>query len=93
VCNHPYLFPGSEPRFEGRFTTDMHLVTNCGKLLVLDKLLTKLQAEGSRVLLFSQFTTLLDIIEDYCFFRGHKVIQANKMIYFTAPLTSFSQNC
>lgn len=37
--------------------------------MVLDKLLPKLQSEGSRVLIFSQMTRLLDILEDYFFWR------------------------
>jgi SWI/SNF-related matrix-associated actin-dependent regulator of chromatin subfamily A member 5 len=38
--------------------------------MVLDKLLPKLQQEGSRVLIFSQMTRLLDILEDYSIWRG-----------------------
>ncbi|XP_035710091.1 chromatin-remodeling complex ATPase chain Iswi isoform X2 [Folsomia candida] len=61
--NHPYLFTGAE---EGPpYTDDVHLVSNCGKMIVLDKLLPKLQSEGSRVLIFSQMTRLMDILEDY----------------------------
>ena len=36
----------------------------------MDKLLPRLQAQGSRVLIFSQMTRMLDILEDYCWFRG-----------------------
>eukprot|EP01050_Picozoa_sp_SAG11_P007289 SAG11_NODE_601_length_8254_cov_12.333047_5_plen_169_part_00 len=39
--------------------------------MLLDKLLPRLQREGSRVLIFSQMTRLLDILEDYCTMRGH----------------------
>ena len=39
---------------------------------VLDKLLPKLKEEGSRVLLFSQMTRTLDILEDYCIWRELK---------------------
>lgn len=66
--NHPYLFDGAEPG--PPFTTDFHLVENSGKMCVLDKLLPKLQSEGSRVLIFSQMTRMLDILEDYCAYRG-----------------------
>ena len=52
------------------YTTDQHLVDNSGKLRVLDKLLTRLQQEGSRVLIFSQMTRVLDILEDYCLWKG-----------------------
>jgi hypothetical protein len=40
--------------------------------VLLDKLLPKLQSRNSRVLIFSQMTRLLDILEDYCLYRGFK---------------------
>uniref|UniRef100_A0A3B4C3U8 SNF2 related chromatin remodeling ATPase 1 n=1 Tax=Pygocentrus nattereri TaxID=42514 RepID=A0A3B4C3U8_PYGNA len=67
-CNHPYLFDGAEPG--PPYTTDTHLVTNSGKMLVLDKLLPEVQEQGSRVLIFSQMTRVLDILEDYCMWKG-----------------------
>ena len=67
-CNHPYLFDGAEPG--PPFTTDEHLVENAGKLVVLDRLLHRLRERGSRVLIFSQMSRMLDILEDYCLFRG-----------------------
>ncbi|XP_071951063.1 SWI/SNF-related matrix-associated actin-dependent regulator of chromatin subfamily A member 5-like [Antedon mediterranea] len=66
--NHPYLFDGAEPG--PPYTTDQHLVDNSGKMVVLDKLLTRLKAQGSRVLIFSQMTRVLDILEDYCSWKG-----------------------
>ncbi|KAH7376214.1 SNF2 family domain-containing protein [Plectosphaerella cucumerina] len=69
-CNHPYLFEGAEPG--PPYTTDEHLIYNAGKMVVLDKLLKKFQAAGSRVLIFSQMSRLLDILEDYCVFRQYK---------------------
>ncbi|KAK0644522.1 SNF2 family N-terminal domain-containing protein [Cercophora newfieldiana] len=69
-CNHPYLFEGAEPG--PPYTTDEHLVFNAGKMLVLDRLLKRLQVQGSRVLIFSQMSRLLDILEDYCVFRQYK---------------------
>ncbi|KAG8448015.1 hypothetical protein GDO86_015208 [Hymenochirus boettgeri] len=69
-CNHPYLFDGAEPG--PPYTTDTHLVYNSGKMVVLDKLLSKLKEQGSRVLIFSQMTRLLDILEDYCMWRGYE---------------------
>ncbi|RUS91446.1 hypothetical protein EGW08_000770 [Elysia chlorotica] len=68
-CNHPYLFDGMEPG--PPYTTDYHLVENCGKMVILDKLLPRLQEDGSRVLVFSQMTRMLDILEDYCFWRRY----------------------
>ncbi|XP_053773421.1 probable global transcription activator SNF2L1 isoform X6 [Desmodus rotundus] len=69
-CNHPYLFDGAEPG--PPYTTDEHIVSNSGKMVVLDKLLAKLKEQGSRVLIFSQMTRLLDILEDYCMWRGYE---------------------
>ncbi|KAH9328774.1 hypothetical protein KI387_000882, partial [Taxus chinensis] len=69
-CNHPYLFQGAEPG--PPYTTGDHLVTNAGKMVLLDKLLPKLKERDSRVLIFSQMTRLLDILEDYCMFQGYQ---------------------
>ncbi|XP_052098948.1 uncharacterized protein LOC127733675 [Mytilus californianus] len=69
-CNHPYLFAGAE---QGPpYTTAMHLVVNSGKMSVLHKLLPKLKSQGSRVLIFSQMTRVLDILEDYLFWQGYQ---------------------
>jgi SWI/SNF-related matrix-associated actin-dependent regulator of chromatin subfamily A member 5 len=54
------------------FTTDQHLIDNAGKMVILDKLLSSMKAKGSRVLIFSQMSRVLDILEDYCHFRGHR---------------------
>lgn len=63
VCNHPYLFEGAEPG--PPYTDGPHLWENSGKMSLLHKLLPKLKAQGSRVLIFSQMTRILDILEDY----------------------------
>ncbi|KAF2310993.1 hypothetical protein GH714_018971 [Hevea brasiliensis] len=68
-CNHPYLFQGAEPG--PPYTTGDHLIMNAGKMVLLDKLLPKLKERDSRVLIFSQMTRLLDILEDYLMFRGY----------------------
>ena len=74
VCNHPYLFEGAEPGppfFDGD-----HVFENAGKMALLHKLLPKLKAQGSRVLIFCQMTRMLDIIEDYLRMRG---VQYNRI--------------
>ncbi|KAI9932809.1 hypothetical protein ASPWEDRAFT_123241 [Aspergillus wentii DTO 134E9] len=68
-CNHPYLFEGAEPG--PPYTTDEHLVDNAGKMAILDKILKRMKAQGSRVLIFSQMSRVLDILEDYCVFRDY----------------------
>eukprot|EP00245_Coleochaete_scutata_P004323 TRINITY_DN16740_c0_g1_i1.p1 TRINITY_DN16740_c0_g1~~TRINITY_DN16740_c0_g1_i1.p1 ORF type:complete len:1102 (-),score=331.71 TRINITY_DN16740_c0_g1_i1:383-3688(-) len=69
-CNHPYLFQGAEPG--PPYMTGEHLIENAGKMVLLDKLLPKLKARDSRVLIFSQMTRLLDILEDYSLYRGYE---------------------
>ncbi|KAI8393924.1 SNF2 family N-terminal domain-containing protein [Radiomyces spectabilis] len=69
-CNHPYLFDGAEPG--PPYTTDQHMVDNAGKMVVLDKLLARFKAQGSRVLLFSQMSRVLDILEDYCWWKDYE---------------------
>ncbi|KAJ3574436.1 hypothetical protein NP233_g1754 [Leucocoprinus birnbaumii] len=70
VTCHPYLFDGAEPG--PPYTTDEHIIENSGKMMILDKLLKAMNAKGSRVLIFSQMSRVLDILEDYCLFRGYK---------------------
>ncbi|XP_005231178.2 chromodomain-helicase-DNA-binding protein 1-like isoform X1 [Falco peregrinus] len=65
---HPYLFNGVEPE---PFEIGDHIVEASGKLVLLDKLLSFLYAGGHRVLLFSQMTQLLDILQDYLDYRGY----------------------
>ncbi|KAH6905750.1 SNF2 family DNA-dependent ATPase [Coprinopsis sp. MPI-PUGE-AT-0042] len=74
VTCHPYLFDGAEPG--PPYTTDEHLVQNSGgKMVILDKLFGRMKAQGSRVLIFSQMSRVLDILEDYCLFRQYKHCQ------------------
>ena len=57
VCNHPYLFEGAEPG--PPFVNGEHIIENCGKMVVLDKLLKRLQQGGHRVLIFVTMTRML----------------------------------
>lgn len=70
AANHPYLFDGVEDRNLPAYGE--HLIENAGKVVVLDKLLVRLLKQGSRVLIFSQMTRNLDILEDYCNAREHE---------------------
>ncbi|KND87214.1 Lymphoid-specific helicase [Tolypocladium ophioglossoides CBS 100239] len=64
VCNSPHNFY-SPWATNTDVPVDESIVTASGKMLLLDRLLPKLFNEGHKVLLFSQFTTQLDILEDY----------------------------
>ena len=45
------------------------MVQSSGKLVLMDKLLPRLKANGHKVLVFSQMIRVLDILEDYLISR------------------------
>jgi SWI/SNF-related matrix-associated actin-dependent regulator of chromatin subfamily A member 5 len=47
------------------------MVVASSKFVLLDKLLPKLKKEGHRVLIFTNFTRMLDLLEDYLNYRGY----------------------
>jgi SNF2 family DNA or RNA helicase len=51
------------------YEVGQHIVNGSGKLRLLDRMLPRLREGGHRVLLFSQFTSMLDLLEDYCEMR------------------------
>ncbi|XP_028284488.1 chromodomain-helicase-DNA-binding protein 3 isoform X2 [Parambassis ranga] len=74
-CNHPYLFPVASMEaqktpsgaYEGSALTKAS-----GKLMLLQKMLRKLKEQGHRVLVFSQMTKMLDLLEDFLDYEGYK---------------------
>lgn len=75
VCNHPSLIKISDtsyPESERDDNKYQQMVKCCGKLLFVDKLLAKIFPTGAKVLIFSQMTAVLDLFEDYCYFRGFR---------------------
>ncbi|CDW93627.1 hypothetical protein [Sporisorium scitamineum] len=71
ASNHPYLFDGTEVISDNREETLKGLVMHSGKMVLLDKLLARLKADGHRVLIFSQMVRMLDILSDYMSLRGY----------------------
>ncbi|KAJ1993880.1 ATP-dependent DNA helicase Hrp3 [Dimargaris cristalligena] len=72
ASNHPFLFPNAEADVGGSPQEQLKgLVRNSGKMVLLDKLLTRLKAGGHRVLIFSQMVRLLDILSDYLSLRNY----------------------
>lgn len=63
VCSHPFLFDWPIDKKTLQPILGEELVNASGKMMVLDRLLRELFRRGHKVLLFSQFTTMLDIIE------------------------------
>ncbi|CAG6018115.1 lymphoid-specific helicase [Menidia menidia] len=68
-CNHPYLVEYPLDPATQEFKIDEQLVQNSGKFLILDRLLPALKKRGHKVLIFSQMTSILDILTDYCYLR------------------------
>ena len=73
ACLHPYLFPHQEPE---PFREGDHLWRRSSKMTMLHLLMTEMvkmegegEGEGEGVLIFSQFTQMLDIIQDYLLFK------------------------
>ncbi|KAM5125041.1 LOW QUALITY PROTEIN: helicase SRCAP, partial [Mantella aurantiaca] len=51
---------------------DLRLIQyDCGKLQTLDRLLRQLKSGGHRVLLFTQMTRMLDVLEQFLNYHGH----------------------
>ncbi|XP_058077693.1 probable ATP-dependent DNA helicase CHR12 isoform X2 [Magnolia sinica] len=69
-CNHPYLFVG-----EYNIWRKEEIIRSSGKFELLDRLLPKLQRSGHRVLLFSQMTRLIDILEIYLQLHDFKYLR------------------
>ncbi|KAJ8281014.1 hypothetical protein GJAV_G00062350 [Gymnothorax javanicus] len=71
-CNHGFLV--KLPEDTDSPTQQEHLqniVRGSGKLVLLDKLLTRLKERGNRVLIFSQMVRMLDILAEYLTFRRY----------------------
>jgi hypothetical protein len=70
ICNHSYLFLEDIQTIPDEIYFK-HLLESSGKLFVLDKLMDSLVfQQKSKVLLFSQFTTMLTILEGYLQRKG-----------------------
>ena len=51
---------------------DNAAILNSGKFVILDSLLAEKKEMGDRVLLFSQFVIMLDIVEEFLKIKGYK---------------------
>jgi ATP-dependent DNA helicase len=63
ACNSPHNFYW--PWGDDSSTVDETLVTASGKMLLLDRLVPCLMQKGHKVLIFSQFKTQLDLLQDW----------------------------
>ncbi|KAM7383286.1 hypothetical protein PAMP_002953 [Pampus punctatissimus] len=74
-CNHPYLFPAAAteaPKLPNGMYEGTALTKSSGKLMLLQKMMKKLKEGGHRVLVFSQMTKMLDLLEDFLENEGYK---------------------
>ncbi|XP_008278376.1 chromodomain-helicase-DNA-binding protein 4 isoform X2 [Stegastes partitus] len=74
-CNHPYLFPAAAteaPKLPNGMYEGTALTKSSGKLMLLQKMMRRLKDGGHRVLVFSQMTKMLDLLEDFLENEGYK---------------------
>lgn len=62
ISSHPFLFDWPVDEETNSYVVNEDLVNASGKMLLLNRLLDALFDRGHKVLLFSQFTTMLDVI-------------------------------
>lgn len=67
VCNHPFLIEG----LEESVGQPSALIGHSGKMVLLDKLLAKFSVQNEKTLIFSQFTSMLDLMERYLRIKGY----------------------
>jgi ATP-dependent DNA helicase len=73
--NHPFLFGEPIDPASGVHLGTSHpqlLVRASGKFALLDRMLSRLHADGHQVLIFSQMTKVLNVMEDYLNYRRWK---------------------
>ncbi|CAL9155467.1 unnamed protein product [Musa hybrid cultivar] len=71
LCCHAYMLEGVEPATEPTDSVEglRQLLDASGKMLLLDKMMVKLKEQGHRVLIYSQFQHMLDLLEDYLSYK------------------------
>jgi len=89
VCNHPYLFS------QDGYHINEDVIRTSGKVELLDRMLPKLKAAGHRILMFTQMTKMMPILEDYFAYRGFSSLRLDgsttaderekRMYMFNAP--------
>ncbi|XP_013591527.1 PREDICTED: CHD3-type chromatin-remodeling factor PICKLE [Brassica oleracea var. oleracea] len=69
ACLHPYMVEGVESQIKDANEALKELLESSGKLQLLDQMMVKLKEQGHRVLIYSQFQHMLDLLEDYCAYK------------------------
>ncbi|XP_057789964.1 protein CHROMATIN REMODELING 5 isoform X2 [Salvia miltiorrhiza] len=99
-CNHPFLFESADHGYGGDTnslgsTKLERVILSSGKLVILDKLLTRLHETNHRVLIFSQMVRMLDLLAEYLSLKGFQYqrldgstkaeLRQQAMEHFNAP--------
>lgn len=71
VCNHPFLLA----EFQSTEGGEDALVRSCGKLMLLERMLPLLKEDGHRVLIFTQFTSMMDLLEEFMSGKGYEYVR------------------
>ena len=101
-CNHAALIaPLAYQATPEIYLTN--LLRGSGKLMLLDKLLTRLKERGSRVLIFSQMVSMLDFISEYLRLKMYPHqrldggirgdLRRSAMDHFNAPVRNLVSAC
>jgi chromodomain-helicase-DNA-binding protein 1 len=84
ASNHALIFPNAEAKFikddATKEETLKAIITTSGKMMLLDRLLIKLKADGHRVLIFSQMVKMLDILTNYMRLRNYTFQRLDGMV-------------
>lgn len=68
ICNHPYLF-------QDYYNESEELMRSSGKFELLDRIVPKLIKTGHRMLIFTQMTQVIDLLEVFMRFRSIKYLR------------------
>ncbi|KAI9088849.1 SNF2 family N-terminal domain-containing protein [Phlyctochytrium arcticum] len=71
ICNHPYIHMKKSLDTIRNQEDYQNLVEASAKFMFLDKMLPKLKERGHRVLIFSQFPLVLNVLEMFLYDRGY----------------------
>ncbi|KAM3180585.1 hypothetical protein ACTXT7_015997, partial [Hymenolepis weldensis] len=84
-CTHPHILHESAPTNaklralplppSWSHVSPGYLIADSGKLKELDRLLAKLKREGHRVLIYSQMTKMIDLLEELMMYRSYAYLR------------------
>jgi chromodomain-helicase-DNA-binding protein 7 len=79
-CNHLFLLKGVEEELTKHCHTEDELFKKMldasGKMILLDKFIDKYKSDNHKMLVFSQFKGMIDVIKEYLIIKGirHEVL-------------------